>query len=69
MINRDIIALLSRFKGEVLGPIHGRDDSIYVKLVKTDLIRALSRNPDSDTGYGFSITKGVGYFDRDYLSD
>ena len=64
MTNKEIANLVRAYKGSIFVTVHGKDDPIYVKVVKRDLLNSLAGSPDVDMGFRFDVAHDAGWFDR-----
>lgn len=63
MLTREIIKAIREFRGDVMVGVLVRDDVIYVKAVKSDLLDAIAELSDGQAYV--SEVGGKLYFDRD----
>jgi hypothetical protein len=65
MIKKDLIKLLTAYRGPVLVEVQNFNDMFWIQAVKSDLIVQLNAKFEPDEETGFELDKN-GYFGKDF---
>ena len=68
MIKKDLIKLLTAYRGPVLVEVQNFNDMFWIQAVKSDLVVQLNGKFEPNEETGFELDKN-GYFGKDFSND